>query len=256
MMNQPELIVERPAEGVALLTLNRPETRNALSTQLLKTIVGQLDALSDDPGVRCTVLTGGSRAFASGADINEFSRRTTVNALTDERASLWNAIRRHPKPLIAAVNGYALGGGCELAMHGDIIVASEKAMFGQPEINLGIVPAAGGTQRLVRLTGVPFAMRLVLTGRPVSAAEAKAAGMVTEVVADNQVLPRAIEIASEIASKPSLAVRLAKQLVLVASDVPLEAGLAFERQAMAALVGTSDFHAAVDAFLRRKQPKP
>ncbi len=254
-MDRNELLASDPKPGIRLLTLNRPQARNALSTALLGAIAGALDAASADAGVRAVVLTGGETVFAAGADLRELAERDAASALLDARVAHWATIRRFPKPLIAAVCGYAVGGGCELAMACDIVIAGESARFGQPEINLGLVPGAGGTQRLARLVGQQRAMKLVLTGEVIAAAEARQAGLVAETAPDGQVLARALAVAETIAAKPTLAVRLAKEAVGLARDMPLEAGLAFERKAFAALIATPDFREGVAAFLEKRPPK-
>lgn len=247
-----DLLSDTPSALVLRLTLNRPDARNALSTALLATIADALDAAANDESVRAVILTGGPKIFAAGADIKELATRDVPASLLDARVGHWTRIRRFPKPLIAAVNGYALGGGCELAMHADIVVAGEDAKFGQPEINLGILPGAGGTQRLARLAGQQIAMKLVLSGEFLDAREAKECGLVAEVAADAQT--RAVDLAVKIAEKAPLAARLAKELVLAARDVPLEAGLAFERKAFATLFATADFKEGVGAFLEKRKP--
>ena len=253
--HQPQLIVGDPRPGIRLLTLNRPDARNALSTSLLTGIAVALDSVREDDAVRCVVITGGDTVFSAGADIKELAKRTSAAAIVDVRPNLWDRIRKFPKPLIAAVNGYALGGGCELAMLCDITVAGAGAAFGQPEVNLGILPAAGGTQRLVRLAGRQLAMKWVMTGTHIEAREARAAGVVAEVVADDQTLERALALAEVIAEKPPLAVRLAKEVLNAAQDAPLEAGLALEHKACAALLATADFNEGVAAFLEKRRPK-
>ncbi|MFM8799412.1 MAG: enoyl-CoA hydratase-related protein [Tagaea sp.] len=247
-----DLLLDDPAPFVRRLTLNRPEARNALSTALLGEIADALDAAAADDTIRTVVITGGPKVFAAGADIKELATRDVPGALLDTRVGHWSRVRRFPKPLLAAVAGFALGGGCELAMHADIVVAGEEAKFGQPEINLGIVPGAGGTQRLARLAGAQIAMKLVLSGEFVDAAEAKQCGLIAEIASDPAV--RALDLAVKIAAKPPLAARLAKELVLAARDAPLDVGLAFERKAFAALFATADFKEGVGAFLEKRKP--
>ncbi len=237
------------------MTLNRPDARNALSTSLLREIAVALDSAREDDAARCMVITGGDTVFSAGADIKELAKRTSAAAIVDVRPSLWDRIRKFSKPLIGAVNGYALGGGCELALLCDITVAGAGAAFGQPEINLGIIPAAGATQRLVRLAGRQLAMKWVMTGAIIEAREARAAGAVAEVVADDQTLERALALAEVIAEKPQLAVRLAKEVLNAAQDAPLEVGLALEHKACAALLASADFNEGVTAFLDKRRPK-
>ena len=251
----PQLIADDPRPGVRLFTLNRPDAQNTLSTALLTEIATALDGARDDGAVRCVVFTGSDKVFSAGADIKELGKRTASAAIVDVRPRLWDRIRKFPKPLIAAVNGYALGGGCEFAMLCDITVAGEGATFGQPEVNLGIIPAAGGTQRLVRLAGRQLAMKWVLTGAHIKAQEARAAGVVAEVVADDQTLERALTLAEVIAEKPPLTVRLAKEVLNAAQDAPLEAGLALEHKAYAVLLASADFKEGVAAFLEKRRPK-
>jgi enoyl-CoA hydratase len=250
----PGLLSDTPTPGVRLLLLDRPETRNALSNALLQYLADALAQARDDAGVACVVLAGAGKVFASGVDIRELADRDTVGALLDVRPRYWDAIRKFPKPIIIAVEGYALGGGCELAMHGDIVVAGETAQFGQPETSLGIIPGAGGTQRLVRLVGHAVAMRMVLAGERLPATEAKAAGLISEVVPAGEALARALAIATGIATRPALAMRLAKEMVLAAPDIPLEWGLILERRNYGALLSTEDFHEGVVAFLEKRRP--
>ena len=212
-------------------------------------------AARDDEDVRAVVLTGSDKVFAAGADIKELATRTPVASLTDPRPRHYERIRKFPKPLIAAVNGFALGGGCELSMHCDITIAGAGAKFGQPEVNLGIIPGAGGTQRMTRIAGQQIAMKLCLSGELIDAAEAKLVGLVAEVVPDDQTLPRALALAETIAAKAPVAVRLAKEAVLNALDLPLEAGLLFERKAFSTVLATHDFREGTSAFLEKRKPK-
>jgi len=247
--------IDRPAEGVVRITLDRPDARNALRTQTLAEIAGALGAAAADDDTRAVVITGGLKYFAAGADLREMAELGPIEVLTHERQRHWSAIAAFPKPLIAAVNGYALGGGCELALCADIIVAGTNAQFGQPEINLGIIPGAGGMQRLARVAGKGMAMLLVLTGRPIDAQAALAAGIVVEVDEPESALARAEEIASIIAAKPPLAVRLAKQGVLRAYETAQAEALAADRQAFALLAATDDRNEGIAAFLEKRPPK-
>lgn len=248
------LLVSGPQDGVLEIRLDRPAARNALSTPLLRGIVGLLDVAEADDAVRCVVLTGGDKVFAAGADLAEMAAKDMQAVLVEERPRLFAAIARFPKPIVGAVCGYALGGGCELVMHADIIVAGESAQFGQPEINLGIIPGAGGTQRLTRAVGKSLAMKLVLSGEFIDAAEARATGLVAEVVADEACIARAHELAGKIASRAPLAVRLAKESVLQSFETPLSAGLAIERRNFVVLAGTEDRNEGVRAFLEKRKP--
>jgi enoyl-CoA hydratase len=254
-LTMTDLLISDPKPFVRLLTIHRPEVRNALSNDVLDRIATALEAARDDDAVRAVVLTGGEKFFAAGADLRELSQRNPVTGLTDSRPRHWERIRKFPKPLIAAVNGFALGGGCELSLHCDIIIAGAGARFGQPEVNLGIIPGAGGTQRLTRIAGQQIAMKLCLSGEIIDAAEANAVGLVAEVVPDDQTLPRAIALAETIASRAPVAVRLAKEAVLNALDLPLEAGLQFERKAFSVVLATQDFKEGTSAFLEKRKAK-
>ena len=204
-----DIVVERPAPGVVKLTLRRPEARNALRTQTLAEIAAALSDAASDAEVRAVVITGGKEFFAAGADVRELADLGPIAIFTHDRQRHWRAIAAFPKPLIAAVCGYALGGGCELALCCDFIVAGSNAKFGQPEVNLGMLPGAGGTARLARTVGKALAMQMVLTGQPIDARDALAAGIAVEVDEPESALARAVELASVIAAKPPLAVRLA-----------------------------------------------
>ncbi len=250
-MTPQNLLVTRE-EAIAVVQLNRPEVLNALSRALMDELVTVLEDLDRDPQVRCLVLTGSPRAFAAGADIREFADASVADMLQAYRFQQWERIRKVATPLVAAVTGFALGGGNELAMLCDIIIAGESARFGQPEINLGLIPGAGGTQRLTRTVGKYRAMELILTGRQMTAREAEAMGLVTRVVPDELVLAEARALAREIAARPPLAVRLAKEAVLKAFDTSLEGGLDYERKCFYLLFATEDKEEGVRAFLARR----
>jgi enoyl-CoA hydratase len=250
-----DIVITRPAERVMQLGLHRPEARNALRTQTLLELAQALANAADDAAIGAVVITGDERYFAAGADIREMAGLGPIDVLTHQRGKLWQSIAAFPKPLVAAVNGYALGAGCELALCADIVVAGEGARFGQPEINLGIIPGAGGTQRLTRVVGKPLAMKMILTGEPIDAAAALAAGLVAEVVATERVVERALAIASVIAAKPALAVRLAKEAVQRAYELPLSEGLNAERKSFALLASSHDRNEGIAAFLEKRPPR-
>jgi enoyl-CoA hydratase len=250
-----DIVVDRPAAGVVKLTLNRPDVRNALRTQTLAEIAAELAAAATDDATRAVVVTGGLSFFAAGADIREMAPLGPVEILTHERQRHWKTIAGFAKPLVAAVNGYALGGGCELALCADILVAGTNAQFGQPEINLGLIPGAGGTGRLARTVGKALTMQMVLTGQPIDARTALAAGIAVEVDEPESALARAVEIAALIATRPPLAVRLAKEAVLRAFEAPLSEALAAEKQAFALLAASHDRNEGIAAFLDKRPPK-
>lgn len=249
-----ENIAVSQGDGYAVITLNRPAVLNALNQATMDELVAALEAMERDGAVRCVVLTGAGRAFAAGADIKEMAGITAPQMLAGYRFQQWERIRKVSVPLIAAVNGVALGGGCELAMLCDLIVASETAQFGQPEVNLGIIPGAGGTQRLTRAIGKARAMEMVLTGRPITARQAEALGLVTKVVPAEALLEEAVALAREIAAKPPVAVRLAKDAILKAFDTTLEGGLDYERKAFYLLFATEDRTEGMTAFLEKRKP--
>lgn len=248
------VLLEYPSLNVALLRLNRPEARNALSPELRKELRDLFSRLRDEPMVRAVVLTGDAKAFAAGADIRSMVEIGPNEMMQRNDDLNWGAIRHFPKPVIAAVNGYALGGGCELAMHADIIIAGESARFGQPEVKLGIMPGAGGTQRLARAVGRYKAMLMLLTGEAIGAKEAFAAGLVSEVTADNETVSRAIEIALIIAAMPPLAVQEIKQVLHAGMDASLDTALMLERRAAYMLFDTDDKKEAMKAFLDKRKP--
>lgn len=249
------VILERRDEHIALIRLNRPEARNALNADVRQALIGHFTTLGGDDITRCIILTGGEKIFAGGADIRDMVERSPVEMLASRGARFWQSVAACPKPVIAAVNGYCLGGGCELAMHADIIVAGEGALFGQPEVKVGIMPGAGGTQRLPRAVGKFRAMKMLLTGEPVPAREARAMGLVSEVVPDAEVLDRAIAIAKTIAGMPPLAVMQIKEAVLAGQDASLETGLMLERKAFQLLFATNDQKEGMRAFLEKRKPE-
>ncbi|GAB3627927.1 enoyl-CoA hydratase [Pandoraea terrae] len=249
-----EVRVETPEPGVALVRLNRPEATNALSLSLQARLSEVFTALSDDPDIRAIVLTGGEQVFAAGGDIKSMSDVGPIDIMRRHTERVWAPIERCPKPIVAAVCGYAFGGGAELAMHCDIIIAGTNASFAQPEIRIGIMPGIGGTQRLVRAVGKFNAMRILLTGKPVRAEEAQAMGLVSQVVADDQVIPEAIAMAKWIAAMPPLAAMQIKEVVLAGVDASLEAALMLERKANQLLFATRDQKEGMQAFIEKRKP--
>jgi enoyl-CoA hydratase len=239
---------------IAVVQLDRPEVLNALSEELMDELVAALETLDDETDIRCIVLTGNEKAFAAGADIKQsFVDATPASMLEQDLTTRWERVRKIRKPIIAAVSGYCLGGGCELAMTCDIIVASETAQFGQPEVNLGIIPGAGGTQRLTRAVGKFRAMDIILTGRRVKADEAKAIGLAAQVYPAASWLEDAKALARTIAEKPPIAVRLATEAIDLAWNSTLDAGLEFERKAFYLLFSTEDKKEGVDAFVNKRK---
>ena len=251
----PELRVEGRDDGVAMVTLHRPDATNALSLPLQAALSRAFTALSADEAVRAIVLTGGDKVFAAGGDIKSMDGCGAIEIMKRHTERVWAPIERCPKPIIAAVCGYAFGGGAELAMHCDIILAGSGASFSQPEIRIGIMPGIGGTQRLVRAVGKVKAMRMALTGKPISAHEAWVAGLVSDLVADDQVLPTAIELARMVAAMPPLAAEQIKECILLGMDAPLESALAMERRANALLFASRDQKEGMQAFLEKRPPK-
>lgn len=254
--NSPaEVLIETPSDGVAVVRLNRPEATNALSLNLQAQLSQAFSALTADDGVRCIVLTGGDQVFAAGGDIKSLLEADPIVILERHTERVWAPIQHCPKPVIAAVCGYAFGGGAELAMHCDIIVAGEGASFAQPEIRIGIMPGIGGTQRLVRAVGKFNAMKMLLTGAPVAAREAQAMGLVSDVVPDAQVLDHALKMAARIAAMPPLAAQQIKEVVLAGVDASLETALALERKANQLLFATRDQKEGMQAFVDKRKPR-
>ena len=239
---------------LAIVTLHRPKVLNALNHELMEELVQALTEFDQDDEIRVIVLTGSERAFAAGADIKEMSDETTIGIMLKDRFATWDKIKNIKKPIIAAVSGFALGGGCELMMNCDIVVAAESAQLGQPEINLGVIPGAGGTQRLTRVVGKHKAMEMILTGQPISAREAKEYGLVNKVVPNEIYLEEAKAIGREIAKKSPVAARLAKESILKVYDSSISEGLLFERKNFYMLFSSEDQKEGMKAFLEKRQP--
>jgi enoyl-CoA hydratase len=248
------LRIERPAEGVVLLTLDRPGQSNALDLALQAALGACFAALADDTTVRCIVVTGGPSVFSAGGDLRSMVNCTPVDIMARRTERVWDPMTRCPHPVIAAVCGCAYGGGAELVLLCDIVLAGEGARFAQPEVRIGIMPGIGGTQRLVRAVGKSDAMRLLMTGRPLSATEALRMGLVSEVLPDAEVLDAALALASTIAAMPQLAVRQIKEVVLAGMDAPLETALMLERKAAQLLFATRDQKEGMQAFLDKRVP--
>jgi len=240
---------------VALLRLNRPEARNALSPEMMDEITTELERFDPDPEIRCIVIAGSEKVFAAGADIRAMAERSFPEALYHPAAGFWRRVAAIKTPLVAAVSGYALGGGCELALACDMIVAADDALFGQPEITLGIIPGGGGTQRLARVLGKQRAMEYVLTGRRFDAGTACQWGLVNKVVKQQDCEREAIELARTIAERPPLAARLAKQAVIAAEETTLSAGIENERRLYELAMATEDRVEGMSAFLEKREPK-
>ncbi|MBE7507504.1 MAG: enoyl-CoA hydratase/isomerase family protein [Planctomycetia bacterium] len=238
---------------VGLAQLNRPEVLNALNIPLMDQLITQIEAWDADPAVRCIVLTGNEKAFAAGADIKEMAEASVVDMYERNNLARWERIKRCRKPIIAAVSGFCLGGGCELAMHCDIILAGENAKFGQPEINIGVMPGAGGTQRLSKTVGKYRAMELILTGRFFNAQEAFQMGLVNRVVPPEKCLDEAMAMAKEIADRSPVAVRVAKEAVLRAFETGLTDGLDYERKMFYMLFATEDQKEGMKAFVEKRK---
>lgn len=252
----PEFIVvhKQPEENVTHIQLNRPKELNALNCKLMVELRDALLEADEDKDTRAIVISGNEKAFAAGADIKQMADKSAIDMYEIDQFSVWDSIKKIKKPLIAAVSGYALGGGCELAMLCDMIVASETATFGQPEIKIGIMPGAGGTQRLTRAIGKARAMEMVLTGKFITADEAMNAGLVNKVVPVESFLREALKLAAEVAQMPPVAVRMAKESVLKAFDTPLEEGLQFERKNFYLLFDTADQKEGMQAFIEKRKP--
>jgi enoyl-CoA hydratase len=249
-----EYVLSTSDGPVGVVTLNRPKQLNALAGPVMQELVDALERHDADPSIRAIVVTGGPTVFAAGADIKEMADSSAVDMLLRSRLGLWDRIRQVSKPLIAAVAGYALGGGCELAMLCDIIVAAENARFGQPEINIGLIPGAGGTQRLTRTVGKYVAMDLVLTGRMLGAEEAFQRGLAARIVPQELVVDEAIRLGKELSQKAPISVRLAKEAITRAFEGRVDDGIEFERKLFYLLFATRDSHEGMHAFVDKRQP--
>jgi len=248
------LIEERPALGVALLRLNRPSVLNALNLALRRVLAEAFSRLEADTGVQVIILAGSERAFCAGADLNEYVDANPPEIIERQMDRLWGAISGCRKPVIAAVRGHALGGGCELAMHADIIVAGSSASFGQPEVKIGIMPGGGATQRLTRAVGKFAAMKILLAGEAFTAQAAAAMGLVSELVEDGEVEARALSLACQMAALPALSLRFIKESVIESMNSPLDAGLRFERKSFQILFSTDDKSEGIRARLEKRKP--
>ena len=241
-------------DKVALVTLHRPKALNALCNALIADLNAALTAIDSDPAIACIVLTGSDKAFAAGADIKEMSSQTLTSALQSNMLADWHRLTELRKPIIAAVNGYALGGGCELALMCDFIVCGENAKFGQPEVTIGTIPGCGGSQRLTRSVGKAKAMDMVLTGQPIDAAEAKAAGLVSRVYEVSRTVEEAVKLGNVIGGYSGVAVALAKEAVNAAYETTLHAGVLFERRLFHSTFGTADQKEGMTAFMQKRKP--
>ncbi len=253
--NFTDISVDKPSNGALLIRLSRPDVHNALRTQLLKEIADTLEQVEEDETIGAVVITGSEKVFAAGADIREMANLDTVGLWKDKRPTYWKRISRFSKPILASVNGFCLGGGFELAMHADIVIAGANAQFGQPEINLGIMPGAGGTQRLVRAVGKSVAMKLILSGEFIDANMALQCGIAAEVCQPELTLERTLNLAATIAAKSPIATKTAKEAVLKAFETPLEQGLDLERKAFLFLAATADRSEGINAFLEKRKPE-
>ncbi len=249
------LLEERPRDRVVRLRLHRPDVLNALNLELRRALAEAFERLDADDSVRVLIIAGGARAFCAGADLSEYRDAGPPEIIERQMDRLWGAIGRCRKPVIAAVRGHALGGGCELAMHADLIVAGDSASFGQPEVRIGLMPGGGATQRLTHAVGKFRAMKLLLTGAPLPAADALAMGLASEVVADADVEAHAEALASQLADGPRLAQQFIKEAVLESMSSPLEHGLQFERKSFQLLFATRDAHEGIGARIERRRPR-
>ena len=254
MTAEPMLLIDAAAEGVTLIRLNRPDRRNALATPLLQEIAAALTVAANEPAIRAVLITGSDTVFAAGADINEVAAAGSDDPIESPRFLAWRAIRVFPKPLLAAVEGWCLGAGLELAMCCDIVVAGETARFGQPETNLGIIPGAGGTATLTRLVGRALATRMVLTGEPIDARHALASGLISEVAPAGEALAQAAVLAGKIADRAPLAMRQAKASLREAAELAERDHILAERRRFVSLLGSADKAEGIAAFKEKRAP--
>jgi enoyl-CoA hydratase len=252
--DEPLILVEIDGH-VGIIKLNRPKVLNALNPELMAQLATQMEAFDKDASIHVILLAGSERAWAAGADIGDMAEQTAISMYERDQFATWDRIKRIKKPIVAAVSGHALGGGCELMMLCDIIVASDTAQIGQPEINIGVMPGAGGTQRLTRAVGKATAMDVILSGRFLTAKEALAAGLVSRVVPKEHWYSEALKLAQELARKPPLALKIAKEAVLTAQELSLSEGLAHERKLFYMLFATEDQKEGMRAFVEKRKPK-
>ena len=255
MTASDSLLVERPSNDVVVFRINRPRVRNALNLEVRTRLADEVTRFGADPDIRCMIVTGSEAAFAAGADIGEMAEAGPVEVMSRNVQKYWRAIMDCPKPLIAAIEGFALGGGLELALCADIIVAGEGAKLGLPEVKVGILPGGGGTQKLARLVGRHRAMHLIMTGKMFSAAEALDMGVISEIAPTGQAMPRAIEIAKEIATMPPISVMQIKEIINAGLNAPLDAALMLERKAFQLQFATRDQKEGMRAFVEKRKPK-
>jgi enoyl-CoA hydratase/carnithine racemase len=254
-MTAPDsLLIERPSTDIVVFRINRPQVRNALNLEVRRRLAAEVTAYAADPAIRCLVVTGSDAAFAAGADIAEMADMGAVETMARNVQQYWRMLADCPKPLIAAVEGFALGGGLELALCADIIVAGESACLGLPEVKVGILPGGGGTQKLARLVGAKRAMLLIMTGRMFGAAEALSMGVVSEVTPAGQALPRALEIAREIAAMPPISILQIKEIVNAGLNAPLDTALMLEKKAFQLQFATGDQKEGMRAFMEKRKP--
>jgi enoyl-CoA hydratase len=253
-MTEENVILTEVDGHVGIVRFNRPKVLNALSLELMSQLVETLGEYDQDPNIRVILISGSEKVWAAGADIKDMAQASVFEMYERDQFSRWERLKRVKKPIVAAVSGYALGGGCELAMHCDVVIASETARFGQPEINIGIIPGAGGTQRLTRAVGKAVAMDVVLSGRFLTAEEALSAGLVSRVVPKEHFFTEALRVAKTMAEKPPLALRLGKEAVLKAHESFLSEGLEFERKLFYMLFATEDQKEGMRAFLEKRKP--
>lgn len=254
MSNWTCILTSEPQKGIGVIQINRPQVLNALSLQTMTEIVEAMEHFDSSEHIRCIVIHGNEKAFAAGADIKEMSGAGSMQMLERDQFAKWERIRAIKKPIIGAISGFALGGGCELAMNCDMLIASETAQFGQPEINIGVMPGAGGTQRLTRAIGKVRAMEIALTGRMISAREAWRCGLINRVVPVESYFQESIALAAEIASKAPIAVKLIKESVLKSFSTTLEGGLEFERKNFYLLFSSEDQKEGMNAFIEKRKP--
>ena len=250
-----QMILTETRNRVGLITLNRPEALNALNNQLMREVMDALASFDKDDGIGAMVITGSEKAFAAGADIKEMADKSIIEMMDSDHVAVFGRIRTIQKPVIAAVSGWALGGGCEVALSCDMIVASESAKFGQPEITIGVIPGAGGTQRLTRAVGKSIAMEMILNNRTLTAQEAYQFGLVNRVVPVEGYLDEALKLADEIASRAPVAIRAAKKMINLAYDMSLSNGLAEERQTFYSLFASEDQKEGMQAFIEKRKPE-